>query len=160
MSTVVYKNGVMAADTRAWSGDPAPIGQKMKIHRLDDGSLLGVTTSLPGHAEAVVKWFKDGRVEGLEPAEADFAALHVLQNGEVYYYADRWTPSGPLTGDHFAIGSGARYAVGAMTYGASASEAVRVAIQNDVFSGAPVSLLRLETSARQDPNNAINFGPG
>lgn len=48
MTTIAYRNGVMAADTRAYSGGKLPIGTKTKIERLEDGTLLGVSSITPG----------------------------------------------------------------------------------------------------------------
>lgn len=47
-----------------------------------------------------------------------------------------------ITGPFFAIGSGADVAMGAMAAGASADEAVAIAIQLDTFSGGEITILR------------------
>jgi ATP-dependent protease HslVU (ClpYQ) peptidase subunit len=43
-----------------------------------------------------------------------------------------------------AIGSGAAVALGAMAYGATAREAVRIAIEFDVYSGGEIQEVRLD----------------
>lgn len=42
----------------------------------------------------------------------------------------------------FAIGSGAQYAVGAYSAGASIQEAVEIAAENDIYTGLPVEVRR------------------
>lgn len=53
MTTIVYRAGTMAADSRAWGFDKAFIGEKTKVFRLDDGRLLGVSTAVIGLPLAV-----------------------------------------------------------------------------------------------------------
>jgi hypothetical protein len=144
MSVVVYSDGVMVADSRAYSGSTHPIGSKMKIHRLDDGSLLGVTSNQVGLPEAFRMWIENGADrEDIVPNEPSFEALHVLKDGSVYLYEDGYTPSGPLVGQHFAIGSGKKYAYGALLAGVSVVKSVEVAIEADLFCGGPISKLSL-----------------
>lgn len=142
MTTIAYRNGIMAADTRAYSGGSVPIGQKNKIHRLDDGSLVGVSSTEPGMAEAFAAWLNDGA----NPEEAAFAgdrlknlsALHITPEGQVFFYCENITPSGPLYSRFFAIGSGEQYALGALSSGATAEAAVKVAGLHDVWTNQDI----------------------
>lgn len=144
MSTIVYRDGVMAADSRAYSGNSSPIGHKMKIRRLSDGSLVGVSTCKPGLSEAFMKWLEDGAdVDHGLYGDIDLAALVVRPNGEVYYYFDGLYPSGPLIAPWFAVGSGERYAMGALEMGADAVRAAEVAAVLDTMSAPPVTALEL-----------------
>ncbi|MBX5130794.1 peptidase S14 [Rhizobium lentis] len=144
MSVVVYHKGVMAADSRAYSGSTHPVGNKRKIHRMPDGSLLGITSNQIGMPEAFAKWISEGASRDASvPAEASLTALHVLPNGDVYLYSDGYTPSGPLSGDTFTIGSGRKYALGAIEMGADAARAVEAAIAHDLWCGGPVAVLAL-----------------
>jgi ATP-dependent protease HslVU (ClpYQ) peptidase subunit len=145
MSVVVYKDGRMAADSRAYSGSTHPIGNKRKIHRLKDGSLLGITSNQVGIAESFRDWLDDGaNREAAVPHEPSFNAIHVKPNGDVYLYDDGYAPSGPIKADFYAIGSGGQYAYGAMTVGVEVEEAVSVAIKCDIWCGGHVDLLELE----------------
>lgn len=154
MSVIVYRDGVMAADTRAYSGDATPIGHKMKIFRLKDGSLVGFSTTKPGLSEAMVAWFNAESPEGPPPVEMNFSALLVKPNGEVFYYNDSISPSGPLVGPYFAVGSGDHYALGALACGAAATEAVEVACQFDPWCALPVAALALADASevQNDPS--------
>jgi ATP-dependent protease HslVU (ClpYQ) peptidase subunit len=145
VSVVVYKDGVMAADSRAYSGGSHPIGTKKKIHRLTDGSLLGITSNQIGLPEAVRDWIDQGaRRDALLPDQPSFTAIHVLTNGEIYFYDDSYVPSGPITTSEITIGSGMKYALGALKMGATAYEAVEVAKQCDFYCGGKVAILTLK----------------
>lgn len=147
MTTVAYRDGVMASDSRAYSGDRLPIGSKQKIRRLTDGSLLGISSSIPGFAEALWKWIEAGRVYEDAPKatkELKFDILLVTPSGEVYYANDDFHFSGPLSAEYFAIGSGSFYAMGAMHVGATAQAAAECACALDVWSSHPVYTLALK----------------
>lgn len=45
MTTVVYRDGVMAADSRAYAGYNTTLGSKSKIRKLADGTLLTISRS-------------------------------------------------------------------------------------------------------------------
>lgn len=154
MSVVVYdaRQGLMVADTRAYAGCPHPIGNKMKIHRIETGpfagSLLGLTSSQPGQAEEFKQWVTEGMSkDAYTPSSVDLEALLVKPSGEVFLFCDSYYPSGPLVSDVFTIGSGKRYALGAFRAGANAAQAVEVAIACDSMCGGPVAALSLHKPA-------------
>lgn len=152
MTTIVYRNGVVAADTRAYSGSSTPIGEKIKIEVItySDGSksVVGVSTPAPGFSEEIRRWFANDKHPDFEPQglgdRRSFEAIEVTKDGEVFFYNDSFVPSGPLITDWIAIGSGKDYAVGALSMGASAEEAVQVAITNDAWTGGRVTAIDLK----------------
>lgn len=149
MTTIVFRDGIMAADTRAYSGHPTPIGEKQKIYRLDDGSLLGVSTTKPGLSETFRNWINDGSDYDKVPInpgpDLNLTAILVNTKGEVYYYHDDVWPSGPIYAKYYAIGSGDQYAYGALSCGASAEAAVAVASQHDPWTGDKIQKIPLMT---------------
>ncbi|MDE4297112.1 hypothetical protein PXK56_18145 [Phaeobacter gallaeciensis] len=159
MTTIVYRDGVLAADTRAYSGNPTPIGSKQKIHMLADGSIAGVSTTKPGISEAFIAWLNDGGDLGDTErlgSDLDLQALVVKQDGSVFYYHDSVVPSGPLYGQYFAIGSGDQYALGALSCGATADGAVAAASQHDPWTGGEIMKISLRPEATED---AIELEP-
>ena len=144
MTTIVFRDGVLAADTRAYSGDRSPIGFKQKIFQVrnSDGTLatVGISTPNPGFSEEIRNWFVNEKHMDAQPEVRDrgFSALEITADGEVFYYSDNFTGSGPLTADWFAIGSGQDFAIGALEMGATAQEAVQIALQNDPWTGGVV----------------------
>lgn len=144
MTTIAYRDGIMAADSRAYSGNRFPVGEKTKIRLLDDGTLIGVSSTVPGEGEAVIQWF----AAGADPKDGPSASpkhtlLAVRPGGEVFFADDSYFISGPLKAEFFAIGSGGEYAQGAMAMGASAEQAVRIACRLDPWSAEPVMVLEL-----------------
>lgn len=146
MSTIAYRNGEMVADTRAWAGSRMPIGRKKKIHRLKDGSLLGISSSDVGAPESFIRWANE--VDEPEVSETenayDIQALLVKPDGRVYFWNEGNGFSGPLEGEFFALGSGELAALGAMFMGADARKAVAVACEVDYCSALPLFALKLK----------------
>lgn len=131
----------MAADTRAYSGYKTPIGEKQKIQRLPDGTLIGVSTTIPGAGEALIEWYVKGCVHPPVIDEKKFTILVVKPDGSAFYANDEFTFSGPLKADYFAIGSGADYAVGAFEAGADVFTAMRIALKLDPWTGGRLTFL-------------------
>lgn len=146
MTTIVYRAGVMAADTRAYAGFNAALGQKTKIRRLDDGTLVGCSSNQVGLGEAVMDWYAAGAAADKAPkaTESKFSLLVVKPDGQGFYACDNFLLSGPIAGEFFAVGSGEGVAQGALHRGASAAEAVEIACRVDVWSGLPVITLTHE----------------
>lgn len=146
MSVIVYdaRNQVMVADSRAYCGDTHPFGNKMKIHRLFDGSIIGITSSTPGIPEEFKAWLERGaRMDDWGPGDIDLDAILVNTLGEVFLYTDSYYRCGPLVGDYFTVGSGKRYALGALRAGADPVRAVEVACECDSMCAGPVTRLEL-----------------
>lgn len=55
MTTIAYRDGMMAADSRAYAGNASPVGSKTKINRLKEGSLFACSTSKTGAMEQFVR---------------------------------------------------------------------------------------------------------
>lgn len=143
MTTIVYRNGILAADTRAYSGDKTPVGSKTKIHQLEDGTLVGISTTNVGGDSLLLDWVRRGSPI---PATSDlkpdtFMMLMVKTDGTVWYANDNLAWSGPLRAEFFAIGSGNQFALGALAAGADALQAVRIACDLDPWSSAPIDTL-------------------
>jgi ATP-dependent protease HslVU (ClpYQ) peptidase subunit len=146
MTTIVYRDGVMAADSRAYSGDKHPIGAKTKIHRLGDGTLFGCSSSNVGADSILRRWVESGcqPPQGSDLKPDSFELLIVRKSGDVFYAHDNLDLTGPLTAEFHSIGSGNQYAMGALSMGADAVRAVEIAAQCDVWTGGPITQLKLE----------------
>ncbi|NUS39404.1 MAG: hypothetical protein HOQ02_10330 [Lysobacter sp.] len=143
MSCAAYKDGVLAADTRAYGGSwQASPGQKAKIHLLEDGTRVAITSATVGAPDRFLAWLKAGAVpEEFGAGDPACSVLLVKPDGSVFLARDSLYFSGPLDCKQYAIGSGCDYALGAMAMGASAEDAVRIACQLDPHSGEPVQVL-------------------
>lgn len=143
MSTVAYRDGVLAADSKAYggSGQNSP-GEKRKIHRLKDGTVVGVTSAVLGMGERFAAWLDaGGDPTAWTGGDPDLRAIIVRPGGEMFLADDGLFFSGPIQCKQYAIGSGAAYALGAMSMGATAVQAVHVAIAHDYHSGGRVRAL-------------------
>lgn len=138
MTTIVYKDGTMAADSRAYSGDRTPIGSKVKIRRFEDGTLLGASSTVVGAGDFIMDWFLRGRPD--EKIPESFSLIVVEPQGTALLFDDTKFASGPIIAPYFAIGTGSQYALGAFSQGASALNAVKIACEHDVWSAMPIYL--------------------
>lgn len=146
MTTIVYRDGVMAADSRAYAGNKQPLGFKTKIFRLADGSLFGASSSKVGQCDKLRRMVEDRGTETIFDKEVAAQGILVKPNGDVFYFNDQDAWSGPIQTDCAAIGSGEEYAMGALKMGASAEKAVQIAIECDVWSGGPITVMALAES--------------
>jgi 20S proteasome alpha/beta subunit len=140
MTTVAYRDGVMAADKNMGGYK----GQVTKVYRVGD-CLVGCSGDNFATLLKVVDWMQEGAEEDSKPELGD-SSVHILlvdSNGEIFLYNNDLYPM-PLEQDFFAVGSGMDYAMGAMAMGASAADAVRVASQFDPGTGPKVDCLTLE----------------
>lgn len=149
MTTVCFRDGILSADSRAYSGDKHPIGNKCKLYRLANGTLVGCSSSVVGAPSLFVQWLNslgpdlDCSTATCEEAHG-VQALVIQPDGSVFYWQDGVTFTGPLEADFYAIGSGEQYAYGAMMMGATAKEAVEVAIVADQWTGGKATTLTLK----------------
>lgn len=143
MTTIAYKDGVLAADSMVSDEDIKHIGLP-KLFRIPGGRVGFAGTYV--HTGAFVRWLEAGRPADALPPVGDTCALVVWDQGEyagqLWYYDDSlealvWPLSGP-----FAFGSGAAAALGAMYAGADAATAVEIATRIDPRSGGGVSILQ------------------
>lgn len=145
MTTITYRDGIMASDSRAFAGDALPIGRKQKAFRLESGDLVGISTTVPGLGDSLIGWIVNDRCEPDRfPArftEGKSWTILLVRSGGVFFCNDTAYLSGPLDAPYFAIGSGERYALGAMAMGASAERACEVGIDLDPWSDGPIQLL-------------------
>lgn len=137
MTTIVYRSGILAADT-LHSNDGIRICNKSKFEVLDDGGWLA-TKGCSGYGRALLKWSQSGRNGDQPKGEGGGFLVHpdgTLEGfegevGEVFTGAP-----------YYAFGSGAQIALGALCMGASAEQAVAAAIALDVYSGGEITVMR------------------
>lgn len=156
MTTLAYRDGVLASDSRA-TWDDGTMGKCVKIYRLvskvdpvKGPLLLGGAGSL-----YALLLFHDWLVDGGEPKlyhrgvdeEDDFDALIVHKKG--IFVANRLCRIDALNEDFWACGSGRHAALAAMMCGKSAVDAVRIAARIDPFTGGRVVHETLEKEKRR-----------
>lgn len=141
MTTLVYKNGIMAADTQeTWDGRAR---RCVKLYKHGD-TIIGIAgDSFTGML--FVDWYIGGADKDDIPnlthldADEDFYCL-VWEKGKLWVVNRLFRMIEVELEDHpfYAVGSGADIAHGALAMGASAKRAVEVAADFDIYTGLPV----------------------
>jgi ATP-dependent HslUV protease subunit HslV len=153
MTTLVYRAGVLAADSRSVRGDTiSPYGVQ-KIRRLDDGTLVGMCGTLADVTRFIEAYSKSPT--GDLPELPDSLVLVVKPNGRLHLYEE----SGSFElepAPFYAFGSGQAVALGALYAGASAVQAVEIAAKVDRCTGGDVRSVHLVTPS--DPEDRLGFG--
>lgn len=140
MTTIVYRDGVLAADTQIAEGDflyPLLCHKVIRVERADGSVSLIAGCGSMVHSKALEEWIISDTREGPQPEDekADDAVIVEFNRGldgkvMLYSYGGDtgkfWSIEIPVDAYH-AIGVGAPYAYGALAMGASAIQAVRAA---------------------------------
>lgn len=145
MTTIAYRDGVMAADTQATWLDT--VSRVSKLHRLPCG---GVMAGCGTYHEVMggVEWVRKGR-KGKPPKIHGSWLLIALANGEVYAVTDNKWVKQPFLGP-LALGSGMQAAQAAMYhYDASALEAVQCAATVDPSTSGPFETMAVEPKTKK-----------
>jgi ATP-dependent protease HslVU (ClpYQ) peptidase subunit len=131
VTTIAYRDGVMAGDGRTTLGDMVVSDTVTKVSRVK-GELLGWSGSVE-EAEKI----KAAVRKGAEPQEGlDVTALRVNSDGDIFLYeGTMWVKK---TAPYYAIGTGAPYALGAMDAGADAAQAALIGSKRDTSSGGKI----------------------
>ena len=138
MTTIVYRAGVLASNTRMSSGDWIGTGRAVKVRRLDDGTLIGFTGNYAVASVAADQVAAGGEI----PKTGDGArVIRIKSDGSIVIFED--DAKHDLSGaDFYAWGSGSIPALGALYAGASAEDAVRIAMLVDPNTGGDVVSVR------------------
>lgn len=140
MTTITYKDGVIAYDSRVARGERIDYDDYEKsVER--EGVRFFITGPTADFAELVDIWF-GAQAKGIQDASA-----LVLDGSKLYHFAV-CRESGPwkapvLFDRPYAIGSGQQYAYAAMDMGADAIEAVKAAAKRDTCTGGTIRVYRI-----------------
>ena len=137
MTTIAYKDGILAADSQTTAGHLSTSSTRSKIRKFDDGyaAFSGLCSDIP----ILFDLIKGKEVEG-DTKDIDATAIVMPNKGKPYQASVDSLGNlykHPIS-KFSAIGSGWTVAMGAMQSGASAKEAVKEAIKLDIYSGGAV----------------------
>src|SRR5437868_819710 len=129
MTTVVYRDGILAADSRGTCAGWITPAKETKLFRLQDGRAAAVTGQW-AIAKKLLDWVQGDRSAPQPEGDARVIAIgkgkiEVFEDGASYIEAAKFA----------AWGSGFPPALGALHAGASAEDAVRIACLVDPSSG-------------------------
>lgn len=151
MTIIVARGFEMAADTAIWSGNDTIAAHMKKITRLPDGSLVGCAGG-PRYCAWFAEWL--GQHVSVRPMEWDrsaepalpdegFAAIWIKADGTRLRFNGSSLPFEDA-GDFSACGgAGVPIAIGALAVGATAHEAVTIAIRLSSAAGGDVQVERI-----------------
>ena len=144
MTVIACKDGVMAADTGSWHGNVKPGGRATKIVRLADGSLFGAAGWKPTILVAR-EWLNAGMPLADRPDKADDDDLSgiMLKTDMSIWNINHRFELYPSDAEIDAVGSHTEFLYGAMLAGASAEEAVRLAIKHCNGAAGEVQVERI-----------------
>ncbi len=140
MTIVVYRNGVLAADTLLSAGQTAWAFGK-KIRQAKDGALIGACGNI-AFVQEFLDWAEqENRCEFEPPKSSSTNQGILITKKQTLYYVGK-NPV-PIKGPYFVLGSGSDIAMGALWMGATAIEAVHAAIDHNVHCDGQVEWLEL-----------------
>jgi hypothetical protein len=144
MTVIVYRDGVLAADTQAAVGDNL-LGSVAKIARNSNGDLAGAA-GLASYNFSFLKWFTG--MESGDPPKG-LRDEHNFDRGVIFRKSGKievFEPDGrfEMKAPYYALGSGRPEALGALFVGADAETAVCAAIAHDKDCGGDVMVLKHE----------------
>jgi 20S proteasome alpha/beta subunit len=146
MTTIAYREGILAGDTRVAYGQDV-LDDMVKVHVLPDGSLFGGA----GDVEDIKRLQKAMENGDDEPVLKNISAIMIKPNGQVWNYERSvWVR---LRGQYFAIGSGAIAALSAMDAGADAIKAIKIAIRRNTGTGGRVTHVSLKPKTKRKSND-------
>ncbi|MFA5567960.1 MAG: hypothetical protein WC972_04855 [Trueperaceae bacterium] len=143
MTTIAYRDGVLAADTQVNNGS-ARVGTVQKVHRRADGHMAAGTGDF-SYTQRFIAWFLGGEAgEPPLPKRGDDGndegqGFIFRPDGRIVCFEG--TGPNELTAPYWAQGSGRNFALGAMAHGASAEEAVQAAMRHDVWTGGEITVI-------------------
>jgi ATP-dependent protease HslVU (ClpYQ) peptidase subunit len=136
MTTIAFKDGIMAADTQQMGAYIDRI-EAIKVRMLASHNrqiLIGLAGD-PANLILFCKWYSNG-CKDKDKFEMGNNEVLFYDGIDLLHYSSKFV--GVQVGEFGAIGSGAEYAMGAMMNGASAEDAVEIACALDNNSGLPV----------------------
>ena len=136
MTTITFRDGVVAVDGRSVDGDWIACENTRKLFRVRDGTVAAVVGNY-ARGVAVVDWLKAGGRGGRPNTEGTTVLVFSADLITAYENGGRYD----VEPEMLAWGSGAPVALGAMYAGASAMEAVKIAARVDPYTGNRVTTM-------------------
>lgn len=138
MTTIAYRDGVLAADTLSTCNGMIET-EVVKIW--DHKGYLGGAAGSHALCNRFRSWFVGG-MDGESPFHGgdDGNGLVAVPDGKIIVWGKHgsWTVNRAF----YALGSGEQIAMGAMAAGASAQEAVKIAATMDTITGSKITVLK------------------
>lgn len=140
MTTIAFDGKTLATDSQITFGDMRA-GYVNKISKV-----IGGVFASAGNQEddaAAVAWFNTGRKDP-RPTLSALIGLFIPSDGSApQEFNEKLVPM-PIPNFPWVAGTGKRFALAAMLAGKDAAEAVKIAIQLDIYSGGDVNCYEMD----------------
>lgn len=144
MTTIAYSKGIMAGDTKIICHDSHD-SEATKIKHSKDGKRVAGASGSMISAQRFLDWFDSpneliGECSAFPEKGGSEGIIIYMKDGieMVDFFCSYGKATSRVTNSAFAIGSGSKYALGAIYAGASALQAVEIACRIDVTSGCDI----------------------
>ena len=141
MTTIAYRDGVVAADSRNFIGGWKQPYPAQKLFRMKDGSVCAVTGDY-AVSVSLVRWLETDRTEDQPNLGEGGSVLHFRKGGEIDVY--EMSSFFTVKPEFGAWGSGSPAANAAMFVGADAAKAVEAAAFVDDGTGGEIITMQVE----------------
>lgn len=151
MTTVAYRNGFVAADSRVIRGEMIAPEEAQKIWRVSHGGVAAIVGTMIIMDDAKL-WLDAGK-KGWErpkfPSDNTYVVEFLTDGTILEHSADGDCETKPMFG-YYAWGSGRDFAYGALAQGATAFGAVEIAAKFDLNTGGTIRQLKVSNEDEDD----------
>ena len=159
MTTIVYRDGIIAADTQISYDEELLKFNETKIVQTKQGDIIAGRGSCCG-CDLFLAWYTKSNGEWkakhgefpftqvIQPDD-DFTCLVATKDGKLKLYDFYLNEREINLKDFFAVGTGAKAAYGALEMGATANQSVKVAMKYDLYSGGKVEYRQIPKYKKQ-----------
>jgi ATP-dependent protease HslVU (ClpYQ) peptidase subunit len=142
MTTIVYKDGILASDSQVTTGTFF-VHTAAKIIKTNRGELAASAGRMIDHPP-FIEWLnrENRKFKNFPKLSDSFEGILINQDREIYSISNTGIFA-PVLDDYITAGSGSQIAVGALLAGVDAITAVKIAIEKDIYSGGEVQCLKL-----------------
>lgn len=144
MTVWAYKDGVLASDSRISTHSAGITGEMKKVIKSGAG-WLGAAAGNATDMAQFLRWVDEGREEDDATKLENVDGILISPKGKVFYVEGDLHPFAVEAPFH-AGGAGGYLAIGAMEMGATAEEAVHIAIKYNSSCGGEVQVVKLKGS--------------
>lgn len=145
MTTIVYKDGVLACDMQCSYGRHCVAINKLVYHPKQEvvRAISGDLSCGEAAWESILKKEKipsnfNGMFGQKQEDNPDFTIVYLYADGSLFVYLEGARKAYPHSAEYDAWGSGARIALGALYMGATPAEAVLASCKHDMQTGIGV----------------------
>jgi hypothetical protein len=142
LTTWAYRNGVLVADSMvSTSSSLQVVGTAKKVHKSKDG-WLAAGAGILVDVHRFFRWVDEGRDEDEAIKLENLDGILISPEGDVYQIDDSLFPY-QIDAEFHAGGGGAAIATGAMAFGATAEEAIKIAMKYSLGTGGKIQKVTL-----------------